>query len=158
MRERDEPHIRDTMRERGKIGVRCTFRIYLEDGKGQKKVEEKDVITDAGLEHAVKLLAGIEMKPFKYIAVGTGTTPESETDTELENEIARTMATAEYTQLAEVGISAKFSWDIDTEISEAGLFNASENGVMFARVVFPKLVVPANIYALVEFEISLERV
>ncbi|UYL64978.1 MAG: hypothetical protein QIT33_gp16 [Methanophagales virus PBV300] len=145
------------MRGKDKIGVRCTFRIYLEEGRKRIKAEEKDVITDAGLEHAVKLLAGIEMKPFKYIAVGTGTTPESETDTELENEIARTMATAEYTQLAEVGISAKFSWDIDTEISEAGLFNASENGVMFARVVFPKLVVPANIYAVVEFEISLER-
>jgi len=144
-------------RGRDKISIRCTFRIYLEEGGGRKKVEEKDVITNAGLEHAVKLLAGIETKPFKYIAVGTGTTSESETDTELENEIARNMATAEYIQLAEVGISAKFSWDTDTEISEAGLFNASENGVMFARVVFPKLLVPADVYSIVEFVISLER-
>ncbi|MCD6340433.1 MAG: hypothetical protein J7L51_00585 [Desulfurococcales archaeon] len=145
------------MRGKDKIGVRCTFRIYLEEGEKRRKVEEKDVITDAGLKHAVKLLAGIETTPFKYIAVGTGAAPESETDTRLENEIAREMATAEYIEFAKVKFSSKFSWDEDITICEAGLFNESENGVMFARIVFPSLLVPACLYVIVEFEVSLGR-
>ncbi len=47
-------------------------------------------LTNAGLEGIAKLINGVSTAPFKYIAVGSGVTPEAIDQTALATEIAAT--------------------------------------------------------------------
>jgi len=112
-------------------------KIYvLKGNKWIKKVDKKNVITNVGLSQAIKLIFGVDTNVFKYIAIGTGTTTPSENDTQLENEIQRFSASAEYFDPHNVKLTAVGVVNQDANITEAGVFNSESNGVMLARQVF----------------------
>lgn len=109
-----------------------------------------NVITNVGLAEMVKLIFGLGGSPFKYLAIGTGTTTESVTDTALENEIARKQASitqtttnvSNDTALLEATFSKADGLTGTANVSEAGVFNASSGGVLLARKTFSP--VPVN--------------
>jgi len=110
----------------------------------------KNVVTDVGLAQIVKLVFGLGGSPFKYIAIGTGTTPESVSDTALQSEVARKQASvtqtttvvANDTALLEAMFSSSDGLTGTKNISEAGVFDASSGGNLLARKVFSP--VPVN--------------
>ena len=111
----------------------------------------KNIITNVGLAAIVRLIgAGLTETKFGYLAIGTGTTAESATDTALQAEIKRKTATVSQTTTTITGdtclFEATFSSDDDLSgshnVSETGIFNASTGGILLARKVFSA--VPVN--------------
>ena len=109
------------------------------------------MITDAGLAAIIRLVfAGLTEDKFGYIAIGTGTTSESPSDTALEAEIARKAASVSQTTtnvngdtaLLEATFSSADGLSGTHNVSEAGVFNASTGGILLARKVFSA--VPIN--------------
>ena len=105
----------------------------------------KNVITDVGLACMIRLIfSGLTEDKFGYIAIGTGTTAESTTDTALEAEIARKAATVSQTTtsvsgdtaLLEATFSSADGLTGTSNVSETGIFNASTGGDMLARKTF----------------------
>ncbi len=108
------------------------------------------IITNVGLEYIAKLINGIVTNYFDYLALGTGSTTESATDTALEAEVsagglARALATLSY----EADYKAKFekTWTYTGSgitIKEWGLFDAASSGNMAARQVISNQVLAIN--------------
>ena len=104
----------------------------------------RNIITNAGIAEMIKLVFGLGGAAFGYIAIGTGTTAESATDTALAAEIKRKAASKTQTTTSITGdtclLTATFS-SADgltgtSAVTEAGVFNASTGGVLLARKVF----------------------
>jgi hypothetical protein len=111
----------------------------------------KNIITDAGLAAIIRLVfAGLTETKFGYLAIGSGTTPESPTDTALQAEIARKTATISQTTTTITGDTALLTATFSradgltgtSNVCEAGIFNAASGGILLARKVFP--CVPLN--------------
>jgi hypothetical protein len=111
----------------------------------------KNIITNAGLAAIIRLIAaGLTESKFSHIAIGTGTNPESPTDTALQQEIKRKPATISQTTTTITGDTALFEATFSSadglqgshNVSEAGIFNAATGGILLARKVFPA--VPLN--------------
>jgi hypothetical protein len=105
----------------------------------------KNIITNAGLAAIIRLVfAGLTETKFGYLAIGTGTTAESPTDTALVSEVKRKTANISQTTTSVSGdtalVSATFSKTDgltgSQNICEAGIFNASTGGIMLARKTF----------------------
>jgi hypothetical protein len=111
----------------------------------------KNIITNVGLAAIIRLIfsAFTETK-FGYLAIGTGTTAESATDTALEYEIKRKTATQTQTTttvtndtcLCEATFSSADGLSGTSNVSEVGIFNASSGGTLLARKTFTA--VPIN--------------
>lgn len=100
----------------------------------------KNMIVDTGREAIARRLCQDGSNVFKYIALGTSSTPVDSTDTTLGNEIIRQ--------------EASFLWNGDDyywvltstfesgagTITEAGIFNDISNGTMLARCVFNPII------------------
>jgi len=98
-------------------------------------------ITNAGLEYEAKLLVGVSTKPFKYIALGSGTTAEANDQTALVTEIttnggARAEGTASYEASYKGVVTKTFTASGDLTVNEAGLFDDASSGHMYARAKF----------------------
>lgn len=111
----------------------------------------KNIVTNDGLAAIIRLVfEGLTETKFGYLAIGTGTTSEAASDTALENEIARKAASVSQTTTTVDGdtalLEATFSSDDglsgSSNVSEAGVFNASSGGILLARKVFSA--VPIN--------------
>jgi hypothetical protein len=111
----------------------------------------KNIVTNAGLAAIIRLIAaGLSETKFSHIAIGTGTNPESATDTALQQEIRRKTATVSQTTTTITGDTALFEATFSSAdglsgshtVSEAGIFNAAAGGILLARKVFPG--VPLN--------------
>jgi hypothetical protein len=105
----------------------------------------KNIITNAGLAAIIRLVfSGLTETKFGYLAIGTGTTSESATDTALQSEVKRKAATISQTTttvtgdtaLNEATFSSADGLSGTMNISEAGIFNASTGGILLARKVF----------------------
>jgi len=105
----------------------------------------KNIITNDGLAEIVRLVfSGLTGTKFGYLAIGTGTTAESASDTALEAEIARKSASVSQTTttitddtaLLEATFSSADGLSGTSAVSEAGIFNASTGGVLLARKTF----------------------
>jgi hypothetical protein len=105
----------------------------------------KNIITNAGIAEMIRLIfAGLTGTKFGYIAIGTGTTAESATDTALGYEIKRKSATVTQTTTTVTGDTALLTATFSkadgltgtSAVTEAGVFNASSGGVLLARKVF----------------------
>jgi hypothetical protein len=111
----------------------------------------KNIITNVGLACIIRLVfSGLTENKFGYLAIGTGTTTESATDTALQAEIKRKSATVTQTTtsidgdtaLLEATFSRSDGLSGTSNVSEVGIFNASSNGRLLARKVFSA--VPLN--------------
>lgn len=96
-------------------------------------------LVDTGLEYIAKLINGVSVAPFKYIALGSGTTPEATTDTALVTELTanglgRAAATCGYEAPGKATWSKEFVATADgMQINEVGIFDAASAGNMLMR-------------------------
>jgi hypothetical protein len=91
-------------------------------------------LVDTGLEYIAKLINGVSVAPFKYVALGSGTTPEATTDTALVTELtanglARAEATCGYEAPGKATWSKEFVATADgMQINEVAIFDAATAG------------------------------
>lgn len=135
------------------VGVAGTLRMKVYDRSGDcVSFEYKNLITSWGLTQLATALTGTPMTPdVEFIAIGTGTTEETVTDSGLGSETFRQAAVV--TQLTGDNankVTFYALWGegvIDGIVSEAGLFNDASAGDMFNRKTFPQVTVgPTNTF------------
>jgi hypothetical protein len=126
----------------------CSFTVQpLADlpAKFQDFYWRKNIITNVGLAAMIRLIfSGLTETKFGYLAIGTGTTAESASDTALQTEIKRKTATITQvttsitgdTALCEATFSSADGLSGTATVSEAGIFNASTGGILLARKTF----------------------
>jgi hypothetical protein len=129
----------------GKIKLKERLEIkHIRNGKviEERVIEDilEDIITNVGKAQVAGLINGVVTTPFKYIAIGTGTTAESATDTALVSEIARGLATCSRTTTNVTNDTAQlvytFTFTASYAITESGVFDASTEGNMLCRKTF----------------------
>jgi len=120
-----------------------------------------NTIVDAGLERMARMCMGDSAVYFRALAIGTGSTAVTTSDTALETEFARELATLSY----EAGYIAKFvktftfGSGVSENITEAGILdNETSGGAMLARTVFSALAVSADVDLIVSAEITFARI
>lgn len=102
-------------------------------------------VVDDGLLIKEKRLTGVDsIDPVTYMSLGSGSTAEATTDTELDTEITtdggeRAAATVEYIATGKSRWTKTFSFTGSLTIRELGLHNAATatSGDMYGRHVFP---------------------
>lgn len=121
---------------------------HIRDGKVIDVRAGKNVVTNVGKAEIAGLICADQAASytaFDYIAIGTGTTAASDTDTALEAEITSgggerqnatgTIVTTDTTDDT-AQFEATFNFTSSFAVTEAGLFNASTGGTMLCRKVF----------------------
>ena len=98
------------------------------------------MISDVGFSDIINTL----YNKYNYIAIGTGSTPASATDTILESETQRLIATKSKSTTTRtndtITMYSLFTISSSTTLNEVGLFSASSAGDMFTRIVEPVVV------------------
>ena len=132
------------------VSMKGTVDVKLYDGVGKLKDERHfdNLIVNSGIQGVAYLIApfgGGSNTPFNYIALGTGTTAVSASQTSL---VAEFPAGAGYARVNvptasfsssnnQLTLSATFGPGQATgPISESGVFNAASGGTMLARQTF----------------------
>jgi hypothetical protein len=96
-------------------------------------------LVNTGLEYIAKLINGVSVAPFKYIALGSGSMIESSDQTELESEhttggLGRAAAACSYEALGKARWAHTFVATADgMQINEVGIFDAATAGNMLMR-------------------------
>jgi hypothetical protein len=96
-------------------------------------------LLDSGLEYIAKLINGVSTAPFKYIALGSGTTAEATNQTGLTTELAanglaRAEATCEYEALGKATWTKEFTSTADgMQINEVAIYNDATAGDALMR-------------------------
>lgn len=96
-------------------------------------------LVDTGLEYIAKLINGVSVAPFRYIALGSGVVPEAIDQTALvteltENGLARAEATCGYEATGKATWSKEFTATADgMQINEVAIFDAATAGNMLMR-------------------------
>jgi len=94
------------------------------------------LVPDVGEREIAKRINSTGTKP-DWIASGTGTTAESETQTALITEVeSRVQGTASNPQDARYQVVGQITYTATRAITEAGLFDANTSGNMYVRGVF----------------------
>ena len=111
----------------------------IKDNKIIKEDTFDNLVVNSGLSYVAGLMGGFQSAPFKYIAIGLGDTPATETDTSLDNEYVRSEADnieLVTTEAENDTLQLTKTWAFTSRkaICEAGVFN--EEGVMLSRRVF----------------------
>jgi len=116
-------------------------------GRLKRRLVLKNLITNVGYAQVAGLINGVVTTPFKYVAVGVGSstspgtcTAPSATDTALGYEVARVLATVGRTTTSVTNDtatwSATFNFTASYSLCEAGIFDASSGGNMLSRVTY----------------------
>ena len=101
------------------------------------------IVTLAGLQYAAKILNGVSTDLFIYLATGSGSTAEAESQTALVSEntasgMGRAEATCSY--VADYTMHWEYEWTNnsagDVTIREIAIFDAASNGHMLIRHVY----------------------
>jgi hypothetical protein len=114
--------------------------LYGPDGNVKEQREGENVVTTNGKEFMASFLysavAAAATFTGRYIAIGTGTSSESASDTGLGTEASRTTGTASYVSNQIYQITATFATGSGTgAITEYGLFSSSTGGTLVSRDV-----------------------
>jgi len=121
-----------------KITGFVTLKIFDKEGVLKDKREISNLVVTTGKNHIADRLSSTPGEnPMTYMAIGTGTTPVTISDTQLETQLDRNLITS----IVDVNNTVTYTgnWaagDGTGTITEAGIFNAAINGVMLARTVF----------------------
>jgi len=113
-----------------------TLLKFNKKGEIVEETRLNNLLVDTGLEYAAKLLNGVSTSPFQYIAIGSGSTSPQTTDTSLESEVDRVLASTSYESPYKAKLTATFEFSSSVTIREAGIFNASSDGNMLSRITF----------------------
>ena len=102
-----------------------------------------NLITNAGKAQVAGLINGVVTDYFDYIAIGTGTTAPSASDTALEGEVARGSADRSRVTTSVTNDTAQFvytfTFDSSYAITESGVFDADSGGNMLCRQTFSEI-------------------
>jgi len=135
--------------------------LHFRDGKLINKIVANNLLTDVGLAQMAGLINGVVTTPFTYVAVGTGTTAPSATDTALVSEVMRVSATVSRTTTSvsndTATWSATFNFTASYALSEAGIFDASTGGNMLSRVTYPTLNVVSGDSLIINWKVQMRR-
>lgn len=132
------------------VKMKGVFHIVHRDPEGNviTEFEAPNVITNTGLAEVSSLILTDNpgsATAFDYIAIGTGTTSETATDTQLEAEITtgggeRAAATGTQVTTTVTNDTAQlqhtFSFTSSFAVTETGIFNAATGGDMLCRKTF----------------------
>jgi len=123
--------------------------------------KKTNLIVNAGLEYAAKLLNGVHATYFRAIAIGTDATAAANEQTALVAEYTRALATLSYeaSYIAKFTKTFEFGSGVAEDIVEAGILdNNVSGGNMLARATFAAKSVSADVDLIVTAEITLSRV
>ena len=117
------------------LSIRGDIQIVL---NGEVVVEKKNLIVQVGKNFCANAIINSSTTPFTAMAVGTGTTAASLSDTTLETELARSAYTSSSVSTNVVTLATTFAAGTATgTLTEAGIFNNNTSGgTMLSRVVF----------------------
>jgi hypothetical protein len=117
--------------------------IVLYDENGQVKQTEtvKNLVVNTGLAFIISRMVGVSKNVMSHMAVGSGATAVTATDTTLGSQLGSRVAldssTISGTNNEKVVYVTTFGAGAGTgAITEAGIFNASTSGDMLCRTVF----------------------
>jgi hypothetical protein len=101
-------------------------------------LKKKNLIVQVGKNFLASAVVNSSASPFVAIAIGTGTSAASTSDTTLQTEIARAAFTTSSVSTNVVSLSNTYAAGTGTgAITEAGIFNnATSGGTMLSHVVF----------------------
>jgi hypothetical protein len=106
---------------------------------GKVEREIKNLVVTAGKGLVASRLSSNSASVIGYMAVGTGTTAAAAGDTTLVTELDRNALAVSGGSVSGAAITYTATWnaaDGTGALTEAGLFNASSGGALFARTVF----------------------
>ena len=127
---------------------RLTIQIRDASGQVMDTVAAQNSIVLTGRDLVAKLFINENIGPVSHVAVGTGTAAtDPNTTTALSNELFRKSinainpvqhlsTTQDNKKKVTISCDLDFS-EANGALTEAGLFNAASNGIMYNRVVFP---------------------
>lgn len=128
------------MNENLTIKGHINIKLYSHEGVLKDERDLSNLVVTSGKNYLASWLAAASQADYfmKYIALGTGTTSPTVTDTALQSELS-TRVVGNITSSTNVWQNqATFGAGVNTgALTEAGLFSASSGGVMLARQVFP---------------------
>lgn len=133
--------MKDVLKFRGD----AVIELRKKDGTVIEREEVENLIVNTGKERVAKLINGVDTTIFTAIAIGTGNTSPSASDTALQTEVTRATATKTYVADYKARFTYTFTFGSGESysITEAGVFdNAIASGsVMLDRFTFaPKSV------------------
>ena len=111
------------------------------DGNVKEKIKKENLIVNLGKDGIMEqLLNSPAIDKPSHLGIGEGTTEPTLTDTELESQAGSRKTVTKERELNEVEFYAVFGpeepVDDTVEITEAGIFNASTGGDLYARITF----------------------
>lgn len=134
--------------------------VYGKDGRLKDRRVVGNLVVNVGKAQVAGLINGVVTTAFKYIAIGTGTTSPSATDTALGSEVARASATtsrATTTVTNDTATwSATFNFTASYSITESGIFDASSGGNMLARQTFSAVNVVSGDSLIVNWKVQVQ--
>jgi hypothetical protein len=128
------------MEEQVKVTGHISLRLFGPDGVLKDSREVRNVVVTVGKNYLALWLTQATQSDYfmRYLALGTGTTAASASDTALETELATRVAGTLSSSTNVWQNQATFGPGVDTgAITEAGIFDLSAAGTLFARQVFP---------------------
>ena len=150
------------MKDKFKIkGIWEIKTVDKETGKILQKEIKENTIVNNGLERVAKLLNGVNATYFRAIAIGTGTTSATVSDTSLESEYTRSSVTLAYEADYKATFTKTFEFGsgVSENITEAGIFDSAlESGsTMFNRTTFSAKAVSSSVDLIVTATITIAR-
>lgn len=134
--------------------------VEKETGKILSSEEFTNTIVNNGLERMARLCMGDSSTYFRALAVGTGTTAVVNTDTALEIENTRSLATLTYEDSYKAKFYKRFTFGSSYSITEAGIFDSTtvSGSTMLARTVFAAKSVSSSVDLIVTAIITFARI
>jgi len=125
--------MQDMVEVAGKLSIVLT----TADGMVKDSRELNNLIVQVGKNYLAGGVIGSLAQPFIQMALGTGTTAATTSDTALQTQLARQAFTTASMAANVATVSTTFDAGAATgSLTEAGIFNAATAGVMLSRVVF----------------------
>lgn len=122
------------------LKIKGIFNGSIIRGNGQIITWNKDnLIVNTGYEFVANAMFNNSVRPgvLAYIALGDGKTETTPDMTTLEHELLRAPATYSWDPVARsIELTAQIASPEPIQISEAAIFNAAIDGLMFDRVTF----------------------
>lgn len=111
------------------MSLKTNINLKFVDSQSKEVIDEiviHNIITTAGRSRVANLIGGLSIVPFKYIAIGTGTTTEVIGDTALGTEVTRALASISESPSGTVKFEKTFSFGSGESytITEIGLFDS----------------------------------
>jgi len=142
------------------IGYGTIELVKIRDGKVVEYRLIRNLIVNKGLEGMAKTFLDLA-SGFKYIALGSSSTAPDTSQTALGGEIVRALGTVT-TQTTSVTndtavVYHTFTFTSSYVFREAGLFNASSNGLMACRTTFSDVSVEDGDSLMIKWKIQFTR-